>query len=62
MKEARNSESGLAKSGNQEPDHDDDSAMSPTMRRLILSYVNADSEQTWDTGAYARPSVSRRMR
>lgn len=54
MKKARNGERPLAKTGNQERDHDAGGAMSPTMRRLILSYVKADSERTWDPEVYAR--------
>jgi len=30
-------------------------AMSPSMRQLILSFGEADSERTWDPGAYSRP-------
>jgi hypothetical protein len=32
----------------------DDGAMSPSMRRLILSFGRADSERTWDPDAYTR--------
>ena len=32
----------------------DESAMSPAMRRLILSYRIVDSEPTWNRDAYAR--------
>ena len=32
----------------------DDSAMSPAMRQLILSFGKADSEPTWNPDAYAR--------
>ena len=35
----------------------DDGAMSPAMRRLILSFGRADSERTWDPDAYThRPT------
>ena len=54
MKKARNSERRPAKTGTQERDHDEGGAMSPPMRRLILSYVSADAERTWDPGVYAR--------
>ena len=54
MKKARNSQRRLAKTGNQARDHDDGGAMSPTMRRLILSYVKSESERAWDPGVYAR--------
>jgi hypothetical protein len=29
-------------------------AMSPSMRKLILSFGGTDSAQVWDPGAYAR--------
>jgi hypothetical protein len=35
-------------------------AMSPSMRELILSFVSADSERTWDADAYTR-SVRKQM-
>lgn len=33
-----------------------DGAMSPPMRELILSFVEADSNRTWDADAYTRRS------
>jgi hypothetical protein len=37
-------------------DRRDDSAMSPGMRQLILSYGDLESERVWDANAYARPA------
>ena len=33
-----------------------DGAMSPPMRELILSFVETDSNRTWDADAYTRRS------
>ena len=57
MKKVSNSERDLAKTGSQERDQGDGGAMSPTMRKLILSFVTADSERIWDAGAYTRRSA-----
>jgi hypothetical protein len=57
MKTVSKRESDLAKTGSQDRDHVDGGAMSPTMRKLILSFVTADSERTWDPGVYTRRSV-----
>jgi len=57
MKRARNKPAKAAKHDRDDAATDD--RMSPTMRRLILSFVTADGQQTWDPGAYARVPSSR---
>jgi len=57
MKQVSNSDGDLAKMGSQDRDQRDGGAMSPKMRKLILSFVTADSERTWDAGAYTRRSA-----
>jgi hypothetical protein len=57
VKTVSTSESDLAKTGSRERDHGDGGALSPAMRKLILSFVKADSERTWDPGVYTRRSV-----
>ena len=39
-------------------DRGDGSSMSPSMRRLILSFGQADSERVWDPAAYTRRSAA----
>ena len=57
MKKVSNSGRNRASTGNGERDQDDGGAMSPTMRELILRFVTADSERTWDAAAYTRRSA-----
>jgi hypothetical protein len=56
MKTARTHEDrAMHRTTEQERDsRSDETAMSPSMRRLILSFGEADSEPTWNPDAYTR--------
>lgn len=60
MKKAKTYEGDLATHRTTEQgrnDRGDGSAMSPSMRELILSFGKADSEREWDPDAYTRRPV-----
>lgn len=38
-------------------DRDDEGAMSPSMRQLVLSFGGVDPDRTWDANAYTRRSL-----
>lgn len=42
-------------------DQADGGAMSPSMRQLILSFGEADSERIWDPDAYNRRPLPRQL-
>ena len=53
MSKVSNGESDPAKTGKHERNNeDDDRAMSPEIRRLILSYTEPDSERTWNADSF----------
>jgi hypothetical protein len=45
---------GTGRKADQQFDPGDDGAMSPGMRRLILSYLDSESERVWDADAFSR--------
>ena len=55
MKEAKTNENALAESGSKETrEHQDEEAMSPSIRDLILSFGVVDSDPAWDPSVYTR--------
>ena len=53
MKQPRKSENDQGRN-----ERADGGAMSPSMRHLILSFGEADSERTWDPDAYQSLAIS----